>query len=248
MSAALNLIDPAKPKRIALLAANASTSKQTGWPIGFWWAELTHPYWEFVEKGYQVDIFSPDGGDLEADGFSDPEHESGYSAADILSLGFKKSAKHAGLVKNTKPISAIKVADYDAVFLSGGQSPMYTFIDNTKLHQLVVDFHEAKKVVAIVCHATCILLKAKTADGKLLVDGRTWTGFADAEEQFADNFVGQRIQPFWIETEARKLPNTNFITGGMFKAFAVRDGRLITGQQQFSGAATARMVIEALGA
>lgn len=59
--------------------------------------------------------------------------------------------------------------------------------------------------------------------------------------------MGQRIQPFWIETEARKLPNTNFITGGLFKAFAVRDGRLITGQQQFSGAATARMVIEALG-
>lgn len=248
MSAALNLIDPAKPKRIALIAANASTSTQTGWPIGFWWAELTHPYWEFVEKGYQVDIFSPDGGDLEADGFSDPEHESGYSAADILSLGFKKSTKHAELVKNTKPITAIKVADYDAVFLSGGQSPMYTFIDNTKLHKLVVDFHEAKKVVAIVCHATCILLKAKTADGKLLVDGRTWTGFADAEEQFADNFVGQRIQPFWIETEAKKLTNTNFITGGLFKAFAVRDGRLITGQQQFSGAATARMVIEALGA
>lgn len=34
----------------------------------------------------------------------------------------------------------------------------------------------------------------------------------------------------------------------MFKAFAVRDGRLITGQQQFSGAVTAKMVIEALGA
>ena len=234
-------------KKILMIAANSATSPTTGWPIGFWWAELTHPYWEFVEKGYQVDIFSPDGGDLEADGFSDPEHESGYSAADILSLGFKESAKHAALVKNTRPISAITVADYDAVFLSGGQSPMYTFIDNIKLHQLVVDFHEAKKVVAIVCHATCVLLKAKTADGKLLVDGKTWTGFADAEEHFADNFVGQRIQPFWIETEARKLPNTNFITGGLFKAFAVRDGRLITGQQQFSGAATARMVIEALG-
>ncbi|MGV3636385.1 MAG: hypothetical protein ACO1NQ_01935, partial [Flavobacteriales bacterium] len=99
MSAALNHIDPAKPKRVALIAANASTSKQTGWPIGFWWAELTHPYWEFVEKGYQVDIYSPDGGELLADGFSDPEHESGYSAADILSLGFKKSPKHAELVK-----------------------------------------------------------------------------------------------------------------------------------------------------
>ena len=244
MSASLNIT---RVKKVALIAANASVSKQTGWPVGFWWAELTHPYWEFTENGYEVDIFSPEGGALQADGFSDPEDASGYSAHDLISLGFKKSPKHAALLENTRPISAINVADYDAVFLTGGQSPMYTFIDNEPLHRLVVEFYEKEKVVGIVCHATCILLKAKTADGKLLVDGKTWTGFADSEEQFADSFVGQRIQPFWIETEAKKLPDTNFITGGMFKAFAVRDGRLITGQQQFSGAAAARMVVEALG-
>lgn len=234
-------------KRIALIAANASTSKQTGWPIGFWWAELTHPYWEFTEKGYEVSIFSPDGGDLVADGFSDPEDASGYSAHDLISLGFKKSPQHLALTRNTPPISNIRVEDFDAVFLTGGQSPMYTFIDNENLHKLVVEFHEKGKVVGIVCHAACVLLKARTSDGKLLAEGKTWTGFADSEEQFADNFVGQKIQPFWIEEEAKKLPNTNFITGGMFKEFAVRDGRLITGQQQYSGAAAARLVIEALG-
>ena len=54
-------------------------------------------------------------------------------------------------------------------------------------------------------------------------------------------------QPFWIEEEARKLPETNFIVNGPFKANAVRDGNLITGQQQYSGAAAAKLVIEALG-
>lgn len=244
MSASLNIN---RVKKVALIAANASVSKQTGWPIGFWWAELTHPYWEFTERGYEVDIYSPDGGALQADGFSDPEDASGYSAHDLISLGFKKSPQHAALLENTRPISAINVADYDAVFLTGGQSPMYTFIDNEPLHRLVVEFYEKEKIVGIVCHATCILLNAKTADGKLLVDGKTWTGFADSEEDFADSFVGQRIQPFRIEEAAQKLSNTNFITGGMFKAFAVRDGRLITGQQQFSGAAAALMVVEALG-
>ena len=95
--------------------------------------------------------------------------------------------------------------------------------------------------------APCILLKAKTSDGKMLVEGKTWTGFADTEEAYADNFVGQKIQPFWIESEAKKIENTNYINGGMFKPFAVRDGNLITGQQQFSGTAAARLVIEALG-
>ena len=68
-----------------------------------------------------------------------------------------------------------------------------------------------------------------------------------AEEAFADGFVGQKIQPFWIEEEARKLEGTNFIVNGQFKPFAVRDGNLITGQQQYSGAAAAKVLIEALG-
>lgn len=244
MSASLNI---ARPKKIALIAANPSVSQTTGWPIGFWWAELTHPYWEFTEKGYEVEIFSPDGGALQADGYSDPEDVSAYSAHDLISLGFKKSAAHAALLENTRPISSIDIAAFDAVFLTGGQSPMYTFINNEPLHGLVAGFYEQGKVVGIVCHATCILLKTKTSDGKLLVDGRTWTGFADSEEDFADGFVGKRIQPFRIEEEAKKLANTNFIVDGRFKAFAVRDGRLITGQQQYSGAAAARLVIEALG-
>jgi putative intracellular protease/amidase len=163
----------------------------------------------------------------------------------LISLGFKKSPKHAELLKNTKSIKDVQIADYDGLFLAGGQSPMFTMIDDLELHKFIADFYEAGKVVAIVCHGTCTLLKTKLSNGKLLVDGKTWTGFANSEEQFADNFIGQKIQPFWIEEEAKKLPNTNFIVSGMFKPFAVRDGRLITGQQQYSGRLAARLVIEA---
>lgn len=244
MSANINTVNS---KRVALIAANPFISKQTGWQIGFWWAELTHPFWEFNEKGYQVDIYSPDGGEISADGFSDPEHESGYSAHDLISLGFKKSPKYSALLKNTPSIDKLNIAEYDALFLVGGQSPMYTFVKNEKLQKLVANFYEKEKVVGIVCHATSVLLNTKTSDGKFLVDGKTWTGFANSEEQFADNFVEQKIQPFWIEEEAKKNPNTNFITGGLFKPFAVRDGRLITGQQQYSGAAAAKLIIEVLG-
>jgi putative intracellular protease/amidase len=80
-----------------------------------------------------------------------------------------------------------------------------------------------------------------------MVEGKTWTGFANSEEQFADEYVGRRIQPFWIEDEAHRLDNTNFIVAGRFKPHAVRDGNLITGQQQYSGAAAARLIVEALG-
>jgi putative intracellular protease/amidase len=79
------------------------------------------------------------------------------------------------------------------------------------------------------------------------VKGKTWTGFANSEEQFADAWVGQKIQPFGIEEEARKIADTHFVVIGMFKAFALRDGNLITGQQQFSAAAAADLVVQVLG-
>ena len=57
-----NVLNPARRKRIALVLANPAVSTVTGWPVGFWWSELTHPYLAFVEAGYEVALFSPDGG------------------------------------------------------------------------------------------------------------------------------------------------------------------------------------------
>lgn len=247
MSAAINVRDIERPKRVAIVASQPAVSPQTGWPIGFWWAELTHPYWEFVEHGYLVDIYSPTGGKLEGDSWSDPRDASKYSAEDILSLGFICSPQHLALVENSKPLAALDVTGYDAVMFVGGQGPMYNFYNDERVHKLAADFYEAGKVTAVICHATCILLKTRLRGGALLVEGKTWTGFANSEEQYADSFVGKRIQPFWIEDEARKIPNTNFIVSGRFRSHAVRDGNLVTGQQQYSGAAAARLVIEALG-
>jgi putative intracellular protease/amidase len=246
VSAAVDILNPEKTKRVAVIASNATVSKRTGWPIGFWWAELSHPYWEFAEHGYRVDLYSPDGGKLVADNWSDPRDESKYSASDLLSMGFICSPEHSQLIENTKPISQLSSDEYDAVLLVGGQGPMYTFYEDDRVHELVSSFYKTGKITAVLCHATCILLKTKLK-GKLLVEGKTWTGFANSEEAFADAYVGKRIQPFWIEDEAKKLAGTNFIVSGRFKAHAVRDGNLITGQQQFSGAAVARLIIEALG-
>ncbi|MBI1417949.1 MAG: type 1 glutamine amidotransferase domain-containing protein [Limimaricola sp.] len=240
-------IDVYSKKKVLLVAANPGTSPTTGWPVGFWWSELTHPYWTMTEAGYEVDIVSPKGGDLVADGYSDPEDASGYSAHDLISLGFKTSQSHATLLKGTKSIAEVTLADYDAIFVIGGQSPMVTMIDDTALHAFVASAYEAGKIVAIVCHGTCILLRTRLSNGDLLVKGKTWTGFANSEEAYADGFVGQKIQPFWIEDEARKLPDTNFVVSGMFKSFALRDGNLITGQQQYSGAAAAELLVATLG-
>ncbi len=234
-------------KSILLVASNPATSPVTGWPIGFWWAELTHPWLTFNEAGYNITIASPDGGPLQGDAYSDPEDGSGYSADDIISRGFKASPTHRAMLEDTPALASLDLDQFDAIMLAGGQGPMVTFYDDPQLHAAFTGFIAAGKPACAICHATCILLKAKGADGHLLVNEKTWTGFANSEERIAESAAGQKIQPFWIEDEARKIEGTNFITSVPFSPFAVRDGLLITGQQQNSGAAAARLVIEALG-
>jgi len=67
-----NPVNRSHPKRVAIVVSNPATSSTTGWPVGFWWSELAHPYHAFAEAGYEVEVFSPDGGRCEADGLSDP--------------------------------------------------------------------------------------------------------------------------------------------------------------------------------
>ena len=236
-----------KPKKIVMVAANPAVSTTLGFPVGFWASELFHPHYEFMEAGYEIDFASPNGGRVEVDNWSDPRDASKYSADDVLSLGYLSWAEFMQKLENTAPVSEVKMEDYDAIFVCGGQSPMFTFPQATDLHELFAKFYEAEKVSAVICHGTCLLLFAKLSNGELLAKGKAMTGFANSEEDFADNYVGQKLMPFRIEDEAKKL-GINFITRGFRQEFAVRDGNLITGQQQYSGRAAAKMVIEALGA
>jgi len=231
---------------ILMVLSSPSVSEQTGWPIGFWASELTHPMHEFLESGYQVTLASTEGGAVQMDTYSDPRDPSGYSAHDIISLGFLNQDSFNEQLQNTVAIHTIDSSQFDAIFLVGGQGPMYTFRNNEALHKLFVSFYESDKPSAAVCHATCLLLNARKSNGELLVNGKTWTGFADAEEQFADQAVGQKIQPYWIETEARAMKQTIFKVADPFSSFVIQDGNLITGQQQNSGAAAARLLIDYL--
>ena len=236
---------PTKGK-ILMVASSPSVSKQTGWPIGFWAAELTHPLRVFQEAGYDVELASTEGGKIMMDGYSNPTDASGYSSHDVISLGYMQQKWFNDMLANTKAISAVDPKEYVAIFLVGGQAPMYTFRGNKTLEKLFASFYESGKPSAAVCHSTTLLLEAKTSKGELLVKGKTWTGFADAEEEFADKAVGQKIQPYRIETEAKKLTGTTFKVAPAFASYAIADGNLITGQQQNSGEAAARLLVSQL--
>ena len=40
----VNVVNENNKKRVAIVIANPTVSTTTGWNVGFWWSELTHPY------------------------------------------------------------------------------------------------------------------------------------------------------------------------------------------------------------
>lgn len=232
-------------EQILMIVANPAVSTTLGYPVGFWAAELIHPYEVFIQAGLQVTIASPDGGKVEFDSFSDPRDPSGYSKEDTLSLEYINQPKFMQLLENTPAIADLNFENFSAIVICGGQALMFTFRSHTVLINLFMQFYNAQKPAAALCHGTCLLLETKLADGSPLIQGKTITGFANSEEDYADQVVGQKVMPFRIEDEA-KILGANFITGEAFAAHVVQDGNLITGQQQNSGTATAKLVLAAL--
>lgn len=240
----------AKPatKRIALMVSNPAKSPTNGMDIGYWLPELAHPYHAFTQRGYALTIASPQGGEVRHDAISDPEGGRFANPGDLVSLGFKYARPTQELLRATKPLAEVRVEDHDAIFVVGGLAPPVTFTGDERLHRLFAAFYDAGKVSAALCHGSLVLLKARLANGRLLAEGKRWTGYCNLEEDVVDKAMGIRFQPYRIEDQAKAIPGTTFVQGPPYKPFAVADGRLVTGQQGSSGVATAELVIKALEA
>jgi putative intracellular protease/amidase len=138
---------PAKGK-ILMVASSPALSGQTGWPIGFWAAELTHRLHVFQETGYEIELVSIAGGALTMDGYSDPTDTIGYSAHDVISLGYLQQPWFKAMLADTRKLTEVQPDEYDAIFLVGGQGPMYTFKGNAELEKIFVHCYEAGKSAA----------------------------------------------------------------------------------------------------
>src|SRR5262249_9945272 len=214
------------------VVANPTTSTTTGWPIGFWAAELTHTYYKFSQARYDVTIVSPEGGQVEPDALSDPRDESKWSADDLISIGFLNTPELVALLEDTPRLADLEPGEFDALVVCGGNAPMFLFRQNEGLKRAIAAFYEAEKPTALLCHGVSALIDVQLSDGSYLVEGKTVTGFANVEEDYVDRAVGQRVMPYRVEDELRKR-GANYVQGGLFRNFAVQDGRLVTGQQQY---------------
>jgi putative intracellular protease/amidase len=180
---------------------------------------------------------------------SSPHDPSGYSSSDLITAGFMAMKELAGLIERTRRVDDLDLARLDAIFVAGGRSPMFTFEGARSLQRKFVEFYESGRITAVLCHGVALLRYAKLSSGQHLAKGKTVTGFANVEEDLRSMNLLSRdkhVMPWRIEDELAEI-GANYIQAGLWRSFAVRDGNLITGQQNFLGEETARLVVDTLG-
>lgn len=196
--------------------------------VGFWLAELTHPYWHFSERGNEVDFASPSGGKIKYDATSDPYSKGSWEANDVVSKGFLSDKTLVGRLDTTIALQDVHPEDYDAVHVVGGGGAAVDLFPNEQVRRILEHFWATNKVVGAICHGAIAL-----ANNPDRVAGRQATGFSRQEDSEAEKLYGKDFIPNFPQPVMEKA-GIDFVHVEPWGLRVVIDGRLVTGQNQQS--------------
>jgi len=221
-----------------LLVFTSAEATVTGKPAGWYLPEAAHPYYSFVQAGFQVDFASPNGPNppislKSVETFKDDE-----------SLKFLEDEDVTNKLSNCKTLSDVNANDYDAVFYVGGHGPVVDLAKDQKNAELLSAIWKRGSVVAAVCHGPAGLVQAKDPNGKSILEGRRATAFSNAEEA-AYGFPVEDIG-FLLEDRIAELGGKFEKADELFQAKVVVDGQLYTGQNPASAKPLAERIVQDL--
>ncbi len=224
---------------ILLVLTNHPELGESGRKTGFYLSEAAHPYRVFGKDKRAVTLSSPDGGFAPIDPKSmDLEDEANASFWKKYGNGDKRNPG----VELTRKLSEIDPAEYTAIFFAGGHGSVWDFPDSEAVQKLTSSIYVKGGTVGAVCHGPAALVNVKLPDGSLLISGKKTAVFTNAEEKA----VGLTdTVPFLLENEFRKA-GAEVLTQKNFSENAVRDGRLVTGQNPASATKAAELFVEAI--
>ncbi|MFH7767581.1 type 1 glutamine amidotransferase domain-containing protein [Acinetobacter sp. BSP-28] len=223
--------------KILMVLTSHDTLGDTGKKTGFWLEELAAPYYTFIDAGAEVTLASPKGGQPPLDPKSNEK-----DAQTETTRRFEADQTAMQALTNTRKLSEISIADFDAVFYPGGHGPLWDLAEDQTSISLIEQTLQANKPVALVCHAPGVLRHVKSSNDQPIVKGKSITGFSNTEE----NAVGlTEIVPFLVE-DMLKEKGGKYSKAEDWQIHVQQDGLLITGQNPASSATTAEALLKLL--
>ncbi len=222
-------------KKVLFVLTSHEDLGDTGHKTGFWIEEFAAPYYLLKEKGVEITIASPKGGQPPIDPKS---NEPDFQTPATVRFNDDKETKE--ILSKTLKLETVNQEGFDAVFFPGGHGPLWDLAEDKNSIALIESFYNHNKPVASVCHAPAIFKHTKNTKGKPLVSGKKVTGFTNGEEEAVQLTA---IVPFLVEDMLKK-------NGGIYSKkadwspYAVQDGLLITGQNPASSELVASLLSE----
>jgi len=211
-----------------------------GPPTGVMASELTHPYYDFLDAGMQVDVASIEGGPIPID-----PQSLGYVIRTPEDERYLEDPVLKAKIEDSLRIDDVDFTRYDAIFISGGWGAAYDLGYSDVLGAKVSEAYYAETpVLGSVCHGALGFIRARDRDGNLLIAGRKMTGVSDKQV----HELGIDVTPQHPETELRRAGvayESETAFRDVFATHVVVDDerRFVTGQNQNSGHETAHQMM-----
>lgn len=225
------------PMKILFVLTSHDQLGNTGEKTGFWTEEFAAPYYFLKDKGAEITLASPKGGQPPIDPKSAlPESQT------PATLRFNEDDSTQSLLANTVKLNSVSEADFDAIFYPGGHGPLWDLAEDHDSIHLIQDFYNGNKPVGAVCHAPAVFKNTKDIHGVPLVKDKKVTAFSNSEEAAV---ALTDVVPFLVE-DMLKNHGGHYSKADDWMAHAIEDGLLITGQNPASSEAVAEKLYQKL--
>jgi putative intracellular protease/amidase len=152
-----------------------------------------------------------------------------------------------------------RIADYDALLLVGGSGPVVDMVNNGRVHDLILGFYCAGKLVAAECYGVACLAFARSwEDRKSIIwgkhitghcleyDYKDGTGFVKARDTFLDFNMGPPPYPLEFILRDATGPDGAYIGNFGKETSVIVDYPFVTGRSTPDAYLTGEKVIEVL--
>jgi putative intracellular protease/amidase len=213
----------------------------SGSDTAFWLSEVTHPYWHLAERGVEVDFASPNGGKVVYDPYSDPYFEQSTESGDLVSKGFLSDKALVAKLETTLKLKDVDLDRYDAVHVAGGRGATFDLFPNEDVAKALENFWAKDKVVGAICHGAIALGNIPNRVRGRRTTGYTREGDQELQRMFGSGFIIPNF-PQTVLEEAGSI----YSRVGANDPYVIRDGRLVTGQNQQSASEYALVLLHTM--
>ncbi len=224
---------PDTPHRVLMVVTSHSQLGNTDEKTGLWLSEVTHPYYEFADRGFDITFVSPGGGQPPIDPRS-------ATVDDAVNDRFRADSIAQARFSHSLTPPAVDPSEFDVIFFAGGHGTMWDFPNDSRLAQLAATIYDKGGYVGAVCHGPAALVNVRLDDGTYLVTGKKVTGFTN-EEETARGL--EKVVPFLLQDRLTERGG-DFVAGPKWQENVVVSGRLITGQNPASAKGVADSIID----